>query len=68
MTTTLLILIAILLVAVLLLVLRQKPAGPVDLTQAIQQLAMISEQQLGARQATISTDLANKERNFSQMM
>ena len=70
MTTTLLILIAVLLVVLLFVVLKAKPAptAPVDLTEAIKQLTLISEQQLAARQSNITTDLANKERNFSQMM
>lgn len=68
MTTTLLILIVVLLVILLLAALRPKPSAPVDLTEAIKQLSLISEQQLAARQTNISTDLANKERNFSLMM
>ncbi len=68
MTTTLLILIAVLLVVVLFVLLRPKPTASVDLTQAIEQLALITEQRLGDKQATINTDLANKERNFSLMM
>jgi len=62
-------LIIALLVVLIFLVLRQKPAAVnVDLTEAIKQLSMINDQQLGARHTNITTDLANKERNINLMV
>lgn len=59
----------VLLAFVIFLLLRQKPAqANVDLTQASQQLVLMAEQQLGARQNTITSDLANKERNIAQLV